>query len=180
MNEAFFDAELTMLGRRRDARGSAGMYLLKQGQHNALPEVAITSPLARAVETAIIACGEGLSDIPVIADEGCRERTGLHPCDARKPAKDQAARFPRVDFRAITPGADPYHDAARRETEEELVQRGRGFFWSLRSRPEKIIAVFTHSSFLRNTLTHGIDAPQEIRERFANGEARSVVLSFHE
>lgn len=177
VNPALRDAALTEKG-RRDAR-NAGAALRTYGPDK-LPQVAITSPLTRAAETAAIALYAGnLGSISCIADEWCRERMGVHHCDARSELKHLSGRFPTVDFGGIAAGADPYHSDTVRESESELVSRGRAFLWSLAARPETVIAVFTHSSFLRNTLRHGVEVTDEgLRERFANGELRSIVLTY--
>ena len=157
MNEAHKDAELTERGRAQ-ARG-AGAEILKV---NKFPQVAITSPLRRTCNTATIAMSiGGLTRVPIIAVEGCRERTGVNPCDERYPVEQTASSFPRIDFGLIDKGPDLRHNKDVRETAEELGARALGFFWSFKNRSETSIAVFTHSSFLRNGLKHGLDTPDE-------------------
>ncbi len=97
----------------------------------------------------------------MIAIEGCRERTGVNVCDARHSVEETAPSFPRIDFGLIDKGPDVRHNKDVRETVSELAERARGFFWSLRNRPEANIAVFTHSSFLRNGMKYGLETPDE-------------------
>jgi len=151
-NPALLDPSLTLKGRRQ--AGTSGASILSA---NKFPEVAIVSPLQRTCETAACALAMGsLAAIPVVVIEGCRERTGEHIYDSRKPVGETMGQFPRFDFSKIDPGLDKRHDAQNRESIEDMVARGRGFFWELQHREENIIAVFSHSSFLRNVLEHGM------------------------
>lgn len=176
-NPALLDPSLTFKGRRQ--AGASGAAILSA---NKFPELVIVSPMKRTCETAACALAMGaLASIPVVAIEGCRERTGEHIYDGRKPVSDTAKQFPRFDFSQIDTGPDTRHDPHVRETIDQLVERGRGFFWELQHREEKIIAVFSHSSFLRNVLEHGMsrDDPQAVTH-FANGEHRVMLLTFTE
>lgn len=103
-----------------------------------------------------IACGSALRGLPIVALEGCRERMGVHVADMRRPVEKVKGSFPGVSFASVADGPDALFSQDVREKQDELVARGRAFFWQLRGRPERVIAVFSHSSFLHNTLSHGI------------------------
>lgn len=155
VNAEHTDAALTQRGRLQAT--AAGPRMLMTAP---VPEVLFVSPLTRALQTATIALSSarGLR-VPVICDELLRERNGVHVCDMRSPVDALLPAFPTVDFRTIAPGTDPLFQPTVRETVEQLADRGKRFFWSLKDRPEDSIAVFSHSSFLLNTLTHAFLTP---------------------
>lgn len=154
-NEEHTDANLTQRGRLQAV--AAGSRLL---QTSPVPEFAFVSPLSRTLETATIALSKiGALAVPLVAEESLRERNGVHVCDKRSAKEDVMGLYPTVDFRRITPGPDALFSQVR-ETEDELAARGKGFFLSLKDRPEKCFAVFTHSSFLFNTLSRAFQTPE--------------------
>lgn len=175
-NEDLTDAGLTEKGRKQ-AMG-AGAAILKR---TPFPELAVSSPLTRTLQTAqcALALG-GLRSVPRIVIEGCRERTGLHLADMRSPREKIEGRFPGFDFSAIERGEDiRFNPIARERVETELTNRARGFWWGLKDRPEKCIAVFSHSSFLTNSIKHAFFNPDPAAvRRFENGEHRCVILTF--
>lgn len=117
------------------------------------------SPLSRTLQTGSIALSKvGSLGIPLVAEEGLRERNGVHVCDKRSPKEDVMGLYPNVDFGRIIPGPDALFSQVR-ETEDELAARGKQFFLSLKDRPETSFAVFTHSSFLFNTLSRAFQKP---------------------
>lgn len=163
MNEQFIDAKLTECG--KDQATVAGDTL---SQTPIPPQCVFVSPLFRTLETCSIALSKcaHLKDIPVIADEGIRERNGVHHCDMRSPKEEVAHLFPIVDFKNIKPGKDELFSEVR-ETEEEVAERGNNFFLSLQHREESTFAVFSHSSFLYNTLSRAFDTPDSQGKLFA-------------
>lgn len=138
--------------------GAAGATLL---QTKPQPEFAFVSPLSRTLETAAIALSNPASlKIPLVAEESIRERNGVHVCDKRSAKEDITGLYPSVDFGNIAPGPDTLFSEIR-ETEDALAARGKAFFLSLKDRPEKSFVVFTHSSFLYNTLTRAFETPDD-------------------
>lgn len=155
-NEIHTDAKLTQRGRLQAAAAGASLLLTKP-----LPQFAFVSPLSRTLETASIALSKAAAlKIPLVAEETIRERNGVHVCDKRSAKEDIMLLFPSVDFGAIPPGPDTLFSEVR-ETEDELAARGKTFFLSLKDRPEKSFVVFTHSSFLYNTLTRAFETPDD-------------------
>ncbi|KAF3571530.1 hypothetical protein F2Q69_00060593, partial [Brassica cretica] len=70
-------------------------------------ELVITSPLRRAMETAV-GIFRGHKDInlshnfpPIVALELCRERMGLYPCDRRESISTRRICFPEIDFTMV-------------------------------------------------------------------------------
>ncbi|KAI0567405.1 Histidine phosphatase [Gracilaria domingensis] len=153
LNEEHFDAHLTQRGRLQAA--GAGSCLLQTASP---PEVVFVSPLSRTLQTATIALSKCPNlKAPVLAEESIRERNGTHPCDKRSPREHVEATYPTVDFSRIQYGPDPLWTEAR-ETEDDLAARGKQFFASLMDRPETTFAIFTHSSFLFNTINRSFVA----------------------
>lgn len=152
----YTDAELTEKGHAQ-AR-AAGASLASRAP---APQVVFVSPLTRTLQTASIALHTivGFRDLPVIAAEALRERNGVHFADKRSAVEQVKPSFPNIDFSNIATGPDPYYSNTVREKPHELVARSKAFFWSLQHRPEKCIAVFTHSSFLAHTLRDAFVTP---------------------
>lgn len=160
INEEHTDARLTQRGRLQAV--AAGPRLL---QTFPVPQCAFVSPLSRTLQTATIALSKASAlSISLIAEESLRERNGVHVCDKRSPKEDIMDLYPSVDFGTIVPGPDALFSEIR-ETEEELAARGKKFFLSLVDRPESSFAVFTHSSFLFNTLSRAFQTPDPSGKR---------------
>lgn len=91
--------------------------------------------------------------------------------------------FPYADFSEIDHDDDVFY-TKERESSEHVMQRSIQFLEWLNKRPEKCIAVVTHSSFLRHLFSQfgGDSAPgdKDTLQRLAgNCELRSVVLCSH-
>ncbi|CAN8063943.1 unnamed protein product [Agarophyton chilense] len=174
LNDEHFDAHLTQRGRLQAA--AVGPSLLQTASP---PEIVFVSPLSRTLQTAAVALSKWPNlKAPVIAEETIRERNGTHPCDKRSPREHVEAIYPIVDFSRIGYGPDPLWTVAR-ETEEDLALRGKRFFESLKDRSETTYAVFTHSSFLYNTINRSFVASDpNVTRRFDTGESRVMVLTY--
>ncbi|GLC37740.1 hypothetical protein PLESTF_001519300 [Pleodorina starrii] len=119
---------------------------------------------------------------PFIAQELCREHIGVHPCDRRSEVSAYKERFPAVDFSLVQPDEDALWSAEHRESKDEIRRRGLAFLKWLAARPERHIAVVSHSSFLHFTLScfgqGAAEAVQgEMHKWYDNCEMRSLVLS---
>ena len=138
------------------------------------PKLVVSSPLVRALETAVGAFGcpesgdgvlmvsqEGCQDVQVaqpasyrragvryVVHESCRERAGPSNCDARSERATLERQFPGFDFRYIPDGPDTHWVDGAAETESSVCARGLEFFRWVMSQPEREIAVVTHSAFL--------------------------------
>uniref|UniRef100_A0A0D3DPL4 Phosphoglycerate mutase family protein n=1 Tax=Brassica oleracea var. oleracea TaxID=109376 RepID=A0A0D3DPL4_BRAOL len=80
--------------------------ILESGLLNTI-ELVITSPLRRAMETAV-GIFRGHKDInlsdnfpPIVALELCRERLGLYPCDRRENISTRRTCFQEIDFTMV-------------------------------------------------------------------------------
>lgn len=110
----------------------------------------VTSPLTRALETAI-----GLFDpaeTPIVINHLLRERLG-NSCDVGRTSSILADEFPMLTFSHLT---DPWwHDGEKDmrgvalEPEHLVAQRVEAFSSWLKARPEEVVAVIGHGEFFR-------------------------------
>jgi broad specificity phosphatase PhoE len=172
-------------------------------------DLVVVSPLTRTCETALHVFGqprkpgmpaflcngeaplgtpEHAAGIKVAAPrflvrEECRERFGHYVCDGRRSIAEIREEFPDFDFSEIVDDEDHWYGDDR-ETDEACCARAVKFLEWLNSRPEKCIAVVTHSSFLRHlfgqfgeTMTQ--EKKDSLQRMAGNCELRSVVLCSH-
>jgi broad specificity phosphatase PhoE len=181
------DCPLTETGRQQA--------LALQGELTALclsslrPELVVSSPHTRALQTALLAFepllhnedgGDGATaPVPFLAHEMVREETGVHECDRRRPKERLRREFsPRFNF-DLLPEDDDIFRAGARESKDEVGDRVYEFLEWLEQRSERVVAVSTHSAWLL-TLLNGVcecrDA--DLRGWFGTGEMRSMRFLF--
>jgi len=173
-------------------------------------DLVVVSPLTRTCETALHVFGRARKPgCPVFLDGGmappespeakakqkvaaprilvreeCRERWGKFVCDGRRAISEIYEEFPDFDFSEVENDEDVFYSGNDRETDEHCCERALHFLQWLNNRPEKCIAVVTHSSFLRHLFTQFggnlAQDDQELMQRTAgNCELRSVVMCSH-
>ena len=110
-------------------------------------ELVVVSPLMRTLQTAdTIFKG---TNIPMIALECVREYPmGKQTCNKRSDKDDLLRLFPYVDFRDLQTNEDQLWDPLREETIPELNMRINKLLSFLHTRPENVIALVNHSSFI--------------------------------
>jgi broad specificity phosphatase PhoE len=138
------DARLTPLGR-------AQVTAARQAYAGLAPELVVTTPLTRAIETALGIFGGGKAQIVV---EALHREKATDSCDVGRSPGLLAAEFPMLRFEHL---ADPWWHAADLDhrgipVEPEPVFHGRleGFRAWLRARPERVIAAVGHGTFFRH------------------------------
>jgi len=172
-------------------------------------DLVVVSPLTRTCETALHVFGHprkpgrpsflcrGLAPVGTpeheaglmvppprfLVREECRERYGHYVCDGRRSIEELQEEFPDFDFSEVASNQDMYY-TDERESDDECCARAVRFLEWLNSRPEKCIAVVTHSSFLRHLFgqfgDHLTQEKKDSLQRMAgNCELRSVVLCSH-
>lgn len=151
---------LTELNRDRRVGGRIDVPLIPEGRAQAdearaafagTPfDVVVSSPLSRAIETAVIVTGLPLQDIEL--DERCTERSfgameGIDPDEV--PSRHPEVRYLRIGqigYSLNPPGGEPFPD---------LHHRARGFVEGLLERHGGArIVVFSHQNFLQQL--HGV------------------------
>lgn len=180
------------------------------------PELLVTSPLRRSVQTLLLAFEDAVkAGTTCLAHELAREEVrggdgDPSIWDSRKPRETLASEFPEVDFRtyvlppdegeegeegntvaagaALLRGdplwwrrASPFGSSGEGEDEAAMAERAWHFLCWLMSRPEREIAVASHSIFLLS-LFHGALNPLQGQRTYAGpqllhtGELRSVLV----
>jgi len=172
-------------------------------------DLVVVSPLTRTCETALhvfgaprepgkpaflnqvdppagtqeLAAGIKVAPPRFLVREECRERWGHYVCDGRRPIREIAEDFPNFDFSEIDYDDDVFY-SDERESDEHCCERAVRFLEWLNKRPEKCIAVVTHSSFLRHLFgqfgeTLHNDDMDNLQRLAGNCELRSIMLCSH-
>lgn len=179
MQPEILDAPLTEKGRQQA--------LVLQRDTVALlehaPELVVCSSNCRALQTGLLAFESIVGVAPFVAHEMVREETGVHVCDKRRPVSRQRAEFPQIDFTLLLENEeDPLFCDDRRESKLEVGNRIYRFMEWLAERPERHVAVNSHSGWLL-TLFNAVvrdDCDPKLKAWFQTGEMRSVKLEFVE
>lgn len=113
-------------------------------------ELVVVSPLRRTVQTAInVFASEKFKDVPIEANEYCRESYGVVICDKRRNLSEIKLDFePRVVFSGIQTEEDTWWETTK-EPDQHLIMRATHFYNFLRAQPDTKIAVVSHHQFLR-------------------------------
>jgi broad specificity phosphatase PhoE len=154
-------------------------------------DVVLTSSLSRTVQTAFFGLGltnpDG-SPRPFVALDLTRERSGVHPCDRRRPTSELAADFPFLDvkiLRGMAGEEDSYYNPDKRESWPELCGRAESFLQYLREHhgadKGKVIAAVTHNDFLQGLLLRSrlhLTDRTKLAIKFSNAQVLSTVLTW--
>lgn len=168
--EALFDPGLT-------AQGFAQAQALRPLVKSLGPQLVVTSPLTRALQTAVavldgagkngagggeasgasrpspeagVGAGPGATP-PIVAVEAVREAYGQFLPDKRRSRAELMAAFsPPVDMSGLPEGDTLW--TPRRETLDSVLSRARTFVWELLRRPERRVLVVSHGVFLQCVL----------------------------
>ncbi|KAL1891287.1 hypothetical protein Sste5346_007747 [Sporothrix stenoceras] len=120
------------------------------------PDLVIVSPMARTLQTALASL-DWLQEtgVPFVAHAGWQETTD-NPCDWGVEISEVSPSFPTVDFSKVdpifpekkAPEAKLYHF-----NRQALVTRAQTVLAELYARPEKVVAVVSHSAFLSKAVS---------------------------
>tara|TARA_B100001989_G_C24351585_1_gene369942 strand:- start:16 stop:591 length:576 start_codon:yes stop_codon:yes gene_type:complete len=129
-------------------------------------ELVIVSPLLRTLQTATNIFSN--KNVPMIALDCLMEfPQGLDMCNYRKTIREYKPCYPKVDFSLITDTESKNWRHDREETIEELNNRIEEMKEFIKSRPEKHIAIVSHSSYLGQFLNGEIgDEHNELKHCF--------------
>jgi len=206
-----WDARLTTVGIEQAQKLRAHLAQRPSGGRSFTAfDLVVVSPLTRTCETAYHIFGPGRKPgtpsflDPGVAPEGsaearrgeripaprilvreeCRERWGHYVCDGRRPIAQIIQEFPSFDFSEVAYNEDAFYTENARETDEHCCERGVHFLQWLNQRPEKCIAVVTHSSFLRHIFSQfggnlHKDDMDSLQRLAGNCELRSIVMCSH-
>lgn len=185
------DAPLTELGKRQSAELQESLRNSKIGNQI---ELIVVSAQRRTLQTASIGLDWLIKKgIKVIPDAGWQENCDK-PCDTGSPIPVISAEFPQFDFSSVDPRfPDKTTDLANNPyafTQKAILARGQACLKALYDRPEKVIAVVSHSGFLRTAVCNRMffnadwrvfDFDQaEMDKSKAQGEAKFVLKEWEE
>lgn len=149
------------------------------------PDLVIVSPLLRCIQTAQLSFWHHCRpyrNIPWVSHEGCREELGLLVGNKRKTRSEIMQDYPDIDFSHLEHDEDVLWDTYgdRRETLLEKSDRIYEFLTEfVMKRPEKEIAIVSHSAYLFTLLNAVVDIENEdLRYWFLTSEVRSMELRF--
>lgn len=121
-------------------------------------DLIVVSPMWRTLQTATIGLDYLIQQqTPVLLDANWQENCDK-PCDTGSPTSVLEKDFPQYDFTKVDPSypdkttnlsTNPYAF-----TKKAILARGQTCLRDLYSRPEKVIAVVSHSGFLRTAVSN--------------------------
>lgn len=149
----FRDPKLTELGEKQSRELQEALKASKIGND---VEAIVISPMRRTLQTATIGLDWLIQKkTKVILDANWQENSDK-PCDTGSAIEVMKKEFPNYDFSSVDPSwpdkttnlaSNPYAF-----TQKAVLARGQTSLKALYSRPEKVIAVVTHSGFLRTAV----------------------------
>jgi len=123
-------------------------------------DLIITSPLTRCLETTTNIFKD--MSVPIIANENIREfPMGLQYSNKRRDKWILQNEFPHISFNDVLSSSDEIWNNKRYETMDELNERKRKTLEFIKHRPEKNIALVSHSSFIMNFLFNFVDEDED-------------------
>lgn len=142
-------------------------------------ETILISPMRRTIQTANYCFPYLLNKIPWIGSELLRERSGLHPCDRRRPISELEKYYPHVDFSSIASDRDTLY-TDERESDDTVNERCKAFMEHLSQRKEKELIVVGHSAYFDQLFTQIVNTENSREQyiRFKNCEMRSFIIHF--
>jgi len=125
-------------------------------------DLIVSSPLRRTLQTTQLGLGWLIErKVPIIPRAGWQENS-FKPCDTGSPLKNIKNELPTIDFSDVDPHF-PAKTGIYAYTQKAVVERGAIAKRWLKARDEKVIAVVTHSAFLRTSVVY---------RRYANADYR--------
>lgn len=144
-------------------------------------KLVVVSPLQRAVQTAALAMPHLKHKVPWVGHPAVQETSGKNTCDRRRDRSEIKDDFPWVDWSLLRSEVDDVFDPAQREAWRSVSDRAYDFLLWLRERPEREVAVATHSAWLFTLLNTVVKCDQDrLATWFLTGELRTVILSFED
>ncbi|KAF2178619.1 phosphoglycerate mutase-like protein [Zopfia rhizophila CBS 207.26] len=117
----------------------------------------VVSAMRRTLQTAMLGLGWLIEEkkVKVLPDAGWQENSDK-PCDTGSPISVMASEFPRFDFSEVDPlypdKTTSIHTNPYAFTRKAILARGQTCLKALYFRPERVIAVVSHSGFLRTAV----------------------------
>ncbi|KAF2199143.1 phosphoglycerate mutase-like protein [Delitschia confertaspora ATCC 74209] len=148
------DPPLSELGRQQCAELQQSLKASKIADE---VDLIVVSSMRRTLETAVLGLDWLINDkkIKVLPNAGWQENADK-PCDTGSAISVMEKEFPQLDFSQVDPRyPDKTTDIDNNPyayTKQAIMARGQMVLKELYSRPEKVIAVVSHSGFLRTAV----------------------------
>jgi broad specificity phosphatase PhoE len=150
---SFHDPKLSDLGEQQSRELHES---LKASEIGNQVDLIVVSAMRRTLQTATIGLDWLIKKgVPVLPDANWQENADK-PCDTGSPISVMQQEFPNYDFSTVDPSypdkttnlaSNPYAF-----TQKAILARGQTCLAALYDRPEKVIAVVSHSGFLRTAV----------------------------
>lgn len=151
--QSIHDPPLTDLGRQQSSELHSSLEASDLAHKT---DLIVVSPMRRTLETMTIGLDFLIKKgVPVLPDANWHENADK-PCDTGNPMSVIGKEYPQYDFSGVDPlypdktsnlATNPYAF-----TQKAIVARGQTCLRDLYKRPEKVIAVVSHSGFLRTAV----------------------------
>jgi len=162
LNYDILDPPLTPLGRQQCK--DLETHLRKDVPIADQVEAIITSPFTRTIETTLLGLDWLIQRGIKIEADALWQENSAKPCDTGSPAKQVAENFPQVDLSNLDPVyPDKSSGTVYEFSHRAILARGGECIRNLHSRKEKVIAVVSHSGFLRAGVSHRMYANADFR-----------------
>jgi broad specificity phosphatase PhoE len=150
---SFRDPKLSELGEQQSRELHKSLKESKIGNE---VEVIVVSAMRRTLQTATIGLDWLIKKgVKVMPDASWQENADK-PCDTGSPISVMKKEFPQYDFSSVDPSyPDKTTDLSTNPyafTQKAILARGQTCLKALYARPEKVIAVVSHSGFLRTAV----------------------------
>eukprot|EP00565_Helicotheca_tamesis_P009097 CAMPEP_0185728708 /NCGR_PEP_ID=MMETSP1171-20130828/4066_1 /TAXON_ID=374046 /ORGANISM="Helicotheca tamensis, Strain CCMP826" /LENGTH=300 /DNA_ID=CAMNT_0028397445 /DNA_START=323 /DNA_END=1225 /DNA_ORIENTATION=+ len=154
-----------------------------------VPELYVTSPLRRAIQSALLAfpteAPGSVHNVPWICHGGCMERANGNLADLVSTTDELEHFFPGLDYSLYNQTVDS--NMANRlsgesllESKMDLLQRTDDFLEWIKRREERVIVVSSHLSWLQSFLGFTLQHEPEYQttDAFKRGEMKAVGIKF--
>jgi broad specificity phosphatase PhoE len=150
---SFHDPKLSELGEQQSRELHESLKASSIGNEVSL---IVVSAMRRTLQTATIGLDWLIQSGTPVLPSALWQENADKPCDTGSPISVMQKEFPKYDFSSVDPSypdkttnlaSNPYAF-----TEKAIVARGQMCLEELYARPEKVIAVVSHSGFLRTAV----------------------------
>jgi broad specificity phosphatase PhoE len=180
-----FDAPLTDVGIKQ-AKGLSSANRRSISKTDTLPEIdlIVSSPLSRAIDTAMLVFPKKCEEVPFICNENIRERNGWLLNAKRMKSSELTKKYPGVDFSYLETEEDVLWDEKELESAGDCAERGRktlDFIWERRATNKHVVLAahggIFHALFNEHPLVH---ADEGMKRRFENCDVRACEVTVRE
>lgn len=163
--------------------------LFCNSETNLIPELVVVSPLRRSAQAALLTFPDlspgSIKNVPWVCHASLVEHANGYPSDFVSPPEDLEAIFPGIDYSMLRNNVDlGIENSTEKEpmtkNKTDLLKRTDAFLDWLRNRPEQVVFVSSHATWLQSFcgFTLQNERADGGREMFKNGEMRILGVNF--